>query len=521
MTQRNNLQTADLPHRANAFAAASSGQSAFVNSVETASARVAAPPCRTRRAARIAVSLPITVRDQFGGQEETRTQFVMLRGAVIATTSNVRAGHRISIRNIRNGKTAECHVIGVEPIVKDVHQVEVEFTAPQPGFWPIQFPAEESFKGDSSHAGAVNESKSQPVKTSLDMRPSANESRPFDDFKADPLLEVHRLDASCGCSETSLSEVTNSHDDIVVLAGPLTEAFTSPRSTGARTTLHSQAVDSVAHFRAANRAAHRRERRMKVVYSILSIAAIAFIVMGSKIWMPARANATSPTNAMGLVTKPAVSAPEVETQPLTTSSASTQLPAAETDNTSGGAPLAVSNGTPATDVPWVETVVKPAETETVRPVETQVEVRHGVSAASLRKTTEEVEEEPIAFPLRVAGDSNSQSKPEMLSAVAQTPVKTAVLAPQPPKRAIPAKLLRSIPAQYPAVARQMRLEGDVILSLQIDPSGAVTGAKVIYGSPVLSAAALDSVRRWKYQPATLGEKAVASSQEVKLSFSLK
>ena len=67
----------------------------------------------------------------------------------------------------------------------------------------------------------------------------------------------------------------------------------------------------------------------------------------------------------------------------------------------------------------------------------------------------------------------------------------------------------------------MRLGGDVILSLQIDPSGAVTGAKVISGSPLLSAAALDSVRRWKYQPATLGEKAVTSSQEVKLSFSFK
>src|SRR5437016_6055674 len=194
MSQRNNLQTADTPPRANAFAADPPGHSAFVNSIEP-NTRVASPAGRSRRQSRIAVSLPVMVRDQFGTQEETRTQFVMLRGAVIATTSNLRVGGKISLRSLSNARTAECHVIAAEPIVKGAHQVEVEFTGPQPDFWPVQFPADDFPKSEPAQAGSSAEidlkraitsstnaitsstnsdvnNKQQPAKSSADYRPN-------------------------------------------------------------------------------------------------------------------------------------------------------------------------------------------------------------------------------------------------------------------------------------------------------------------------------------------------------------
>jgi len=132
MTPRNDMETAD-PRT----------HETFEGTGETASTRLGPSTQRSRRYTRTAVSLPIVLRDQFGGREETRTQFVMIRGAVVATTSNVRVGHKLTIQLAKTGRAAECHVVGIEHGLKDVHSVEVEFTREQQDFWPVQFPPED------------------------------------------------------------------------------------------------------------------------------------------------------------------------------------------------------------------------------------------------------------------------------------------------------------------------------------------------------------------------------------------
>ena len=60
-----------------------------------------------------------------------------------------------------------------------------------------------------------------------------------------------------------------------------------------------------------------------------------------------------------------------------------------------------------------------------------------------------------------------------------------------------------------------------VISLDVDTSGKVSAARAISGPPVLRAAALDAVKRWKYQPAMLGDKAVVSTEVVKVQFKLR
>ena len=135
------MDTAD-PQAADAFEA-TSGRSTF-DKGEAISSHPASSTQRSRRYTRIAVSLPVVVRDQFGGREETRTQFVMVRGAVLATASNFRVGHKLTLQIAKTGRAAECHVVGLEHVAKDVPSVEVEFTREQQDFWPVQFPPEDS-----------------------------------------------------------------------------------------------------------------------------------------------------------------------------------------------------------------------------------------------------------------------------------------------------------------------------------------------------------------------------------------
>jgi TonB family protein len=54
---------------------------------------------------------------------------------------------------------------------------------------------------------------------------------------------------------------------------------------------------------------------------------------------------------------------------------------------------------------------------------------------------------------------------------------------------------------YPELARKMNLTGTVKVEVVVAPNGSVKDAKVIGGHPVLANAALDAVRKWRFEPA--------------------
>ncbi len=65
------------------------------------------------------------------------------------------------------------------------------------------------------------------------------------------------------------------------------------------------------------------------------------------------------------------------------------------------------------------------------------------------------------------------------------------------------KLISSTPVVYPSVAKDSHVQGDVVIDTQIDKNGNVVHMKVTSGPMMLRQAALDAVRRWKYEPSTL------------------
>jgi periplasmic protein TonB len=82
----------------------------------------------------------------------------------------------------------------------------------------------------------------------------------------------------------------------------------------------------------------------------------------------------------------------------------------------------------------------------------------------------------------------------------------------------PPRLLSSALPVYPSIARSSGIEGSVVVEASIGPAGNVVATKVISGPPILRQAALDALRRWKYQPATLNGEAVAVQTTVTIQF---
>jgi len=56
---------------------------------------------------------------------------------------------------------------------------------------------------------------------------------------------------------------------------------------------------------------------------------------------------------------------------------------------------------------------------------------------------------------------------------------------------------------YPALARKMNLTGTVRVAVLVAANGTVKEAKVVGGHPVLATAALDAVRKWRFEPASV------------------
>ena len=64
------------------------------------------------------------------------------------------------------------------------------------------------------------------------------------------------------------------------------------------------------------------------------------------------------------------------------------------------------------------------------------------------------------------------------------------------------KIRAKVPPVYPDIARRMKLSGVVRLQVVISPKGSVTETKVIGGHPILVTAAVDAVKKWKFDPAS-------------------
>lgn len=85
---------------------------------------------------------------------------------------------------------------------------------------------------------------------------------------------------------------------------------------------------------------------------------------------------------------------------------------------------------------------------------------------------------------------------------------------------VTARLISSVPPTYPAMAKTQHVAGDVRVDALIGADGRVSSMKVVSGPIILHQAAKDTLRQWKYQPATLDGKPVAMHLTVTIQFRL-
>ena len=113
----------------------------------------------------------------------------------------------------------------------------------------------------------------------------------------------------------------------------------------------------------------------------------------------------------------------------------------------------------------------------------------------------------------LGGMPTSASLPPPPPAVSKTPLRVG-------GRVKPPRAISMIQPTYPEIARAARIQGDVVIDAVIDTNGNIVQMKLVSGHPLLVGAAMDALRRWKYEPTYLDEQPVSIELNVTIHFTM-
>jgi TonB family protein len=79
---------------------------------------------------------------------------------------------------------------------------------------------------------------------------------------------------------------------------------------------------------------------------------------------------------------------------------------------------------------------------------------------------------------------------------------------------------RPVKPDYPLLARQMKVQGSVILKALIGRDGVIQNLRIVSGPRILSSAAEDAVRQWHFKPHLEGSEAVETEAKITVNFTI-
>jgi TonB family protein len=79
---------------------------------------------------------------------------------------------------------------------------------------------------------------------------------------------------------------------------------------------------------------------------------------------------------------------------------------------------------------------------------------------------------------------------------------------------------RPVQPSYPMLARQMKVQGSVILQAMISKDGVIQNLRVVSGPRILASAAQDAVRQWHFKPHFEGAEPVETQAKITVNFTI-
>lgn len=87
-------------------------------------------------------------------------------------------------------------------------------------------------------------------------------------------------------------------------------------------------------------------------------------------------------------------------------------------------------------------------------------------------------------------------------------------------RDVATRVSRSVQPEYPVLAKQMKVQGAVVLQALIGKEGSIQDLHVVTGPAILAAAAQEAVRQWHFKPYFEGGQAVETEARITVNFTI-
>jgi periplasmic protein TonB len=461
--------------------------------------------------------------------EETRTVIIFPQGAVVRLSAMVTPGELVVLTNRRTGADVICRVTSVKTQPGIQNYVHLEFTQRALDFWeetPASEPGNSIAKPPVTALPAVPPPAPAPIASGYkpptsraqEAQPKAKTSVPAVEVKSAPapspkvtLLADVPAAGSKEASATALAAQSQVSEITAAPASAQRQAHFLPSRT-----------PRLQPFEAA--IPHEKKASKTIVwFAIAAVILLAFGVGGSVLLRQERGMSVAPqvSNPPVTATPAPLPVPSESEAPIvkTSGQASSLEPVANT-SAAKSSPLE----TPAQPAP-VRAAVGPPKTEVQPQPVTRPNLNVGrISPPKVKRAAQLNPSEP---PPVLPADANAL--PSVIGeSVVNTTAHSNPLTPAEPAAPAPVKggqlqqpkLLSSVAAVYPPLARAQRVQGDVTIDALIDATGKVAATNVISGSPLLQKAAIDSLRLWKYQPARLNGEPIPIHINVTIAFHL-
>jgi protein TonB len=244
---------------------------------------------------------------------------------------------------------------------------------------------------------------------------------------------------------------------------------------------------------------------------VLAIAALLLLVVAGSVWMVRRKHtASTPVVAVENQTPSSTTATPTAVAPVTSASATTPASSTSKNDTQSKPQDQNTAAKPNTDTAQTKDVSTPPAQVLSVPVEVPK------TTASTKK------EEPTgtdAAPPSLPGAMSSNMGPLVKDMSANVP-KLAGQKLRVSSGVAQGQLLRQVSPQYPNQARQERVEGTVVLQAVISKDGSVQKLAVVSGPSMLTRAAMDAVKQWRYRPFALNGEPVEADTQINVNFKL-
>jgi TonB family protein len=261
----------------------------------------------------------------------------------------------------------------------------------------------------------------------------------------------------------------------------------------------------------ARSAEERKQRRMMVIALVLLLVALGFVLYRDRdFWAPDNQETedqpprqTTPaatTQTQTVVAQPAAAAHK-------TSHRNKPQPKASAP----AGPVASNLVAPPITATTTRTVLPPLEVEVVAGDFHQT-VHPGTNSVR-------VDLQPGAAPQSVAVPSAASSARDADNASAAGV--TSKAAERVQMSADTAEIVsRPVKPDYPLLARQMKVQGSVILQALIGRDGLIQGLRVVSGPPILAGAAQEAVKQWHFKPHLEGAESVETQARITVNFTI-